>query len=111
MLSLFGLRPFIRWSYILDCLYLQDLVSLGVPLHILVTHGYFIVMYDTQMIVERASAGSMDIPGHAIELFMDLFSLFIRLANILLKKQMEREGNERKKRRREDRGDIRRSYY
>jgi FtsH-binding integral membrane protein len=57
-----------------------------------------IVMYDTQMIVERASAGSMDIPGHAMELFMDLFSLFIRLANILLKKEMDRENEKRKKR-------------
>lgn len=55
-------------------------------------------MYDTQMIVERASAGSMDIPGHALELFMDLFSLFIRLANILLKKEMERENDKKKKR-------------
>jgi FtsH-binding integral membrane protein len=55
-------------------------------------------MYDTQMIVERASVGSMDIPGHALELFMDLFSLFIRLANIFLKKEMERD--EKKKRRR-----------
>lgn len=56
-------------------------------------------MYDTQMIVERASAGSMDIPGHAMELFMDLFSLFVRLANILLKKEMDRENEKRKKRR------------
>lgn len=68
-------------------------------------------MYDTQMIVERASAGLMDIPGHSLELFMDLFSLFIRLANILLKKQMEREENERKKRRGDDRRNIRRNYY
>lgn len=56
-------------------------------------------MYDTQMIVERASAGSMDIPGHAMELFMDLFSLFVRLVNILLKKEMDRENEKRKKRR------------
>lgn len=51
------------------------------------------------MIVERASAGSMDIPGHAMELFMDLFSLFVRLVNILLKKEMDRENEKRKKRR------------
>ena len=63
-------------------------------------------MYDTQMIVERASAGSMDIPGHALELFMDLFSLFIRLANILMKKEMEKE--EEKKRRRGEGGRLRR---
>lgn len=57
-----------------------------------------IVMYDTQMIVEHASAGSMDIPGHAMELFMDLYSLFIRLAQILMKKEMDKENEKRKKR-------------
>ncbi|CEP18000.1 hypothetical protein [Parasitella parasitica] len=56
------------------------------------------VMYDTQMIVEHASAGSMDIPGHAMELFMDLYSLFIRLAHILMKKEMDRENEKKKKR-------------
>ncbi|KAI7908295.1 inhibitor of apoptosis-promoting Bax1-domain-containing protein [Cokeromyces recurvatus] len=55
------------------------------------------VMYDTQMIVEHASAGLMDIPGHSMELFMDLYSLFIRLAQILLKKEMDRENEKRKK--------------
>ncbi|CAO3658275.1 unnamed protein product [Rhizopus stolonifer] len=56
------------------------------------------VMYDTQMIIERASLGVMDIPGHAIELFMDLYSLFIRLANILMKKEMDRENEKRRRR-------------
>ncbi|RCH77854.1 hypothetical protein CU098_005253, partial [Rhizopus stolonifer] len=56
------------------------------------------VMYDTQMIIERASLGVMDIPGHAIELFMDLYSLFIRLANILIKKEMDRENEKRRRR-------------
>ncbi|OAD03832.1 hypothetical protein MUCCIDRAFT_163374 [Mucor lusitanicus CBS 277.49] len=65
------------------------------------------VMYDTQMIVEHASAGSMDIPGHAMELFMDLYSLFIRLAQILMKKEMDKE-NERKKKRGPNR--LRRDY-
>lgn len=55
-------------------------------------------MYDTQMIVERASAGAMDIPGHAMELFMDLYSLFIRLAHIFMKKEFERDNDKRKKR-------------
>lgn len=55
-------------------------------------------MYDTQMIVERASAGAMDIPGHAMELFMDLYSLFIRLANILMKKEIDRENEKKRKR-------------
>ncbi|KAI8358538.1 inhibitor of apoptosis-promoting Bax1-domain-containing protein [Blakeslea trispora] len=56
------------------------------------------VMYDTQMIVERASAGSRDIPGHSMELFMDLCSLFVKLAQILMKKEMERENEKKRKR-------------
>ncbi|KAI8092843.1 inhibitor of apoptosis-promoting Bax1-domain-containing protein [Halteromyces radiatus] len=61
------------------------------------------VVYDTQMIVERASAGIFDIPGHALELFMDLFALFVRLALIILRKEEERErngGNRRRQQRR-----------
>jgi hypothetical protein len=64
-------------------------------------------MYDTQMIVERASAGLMDIPGHSMELFMDLYSLFIRLAQILMKKELEKQ-NDKKKKRGANR--LRRSY-
>ncbi|KAI8972102.1 inhibitor of apoptosis-promoting Bax1-domain-containing protein [Pilobolus umbonatus] len=64
------------------------------------------VMYDTQMIVERASAGILDIPGHSMELFMDLYSVFVRIANILLKKEMERDN--RKKRRTNNR--LQRDY-
>lgn len=55
-------------------------------------------MYDTQMIVERASAGVLDIPGHAMELFLDLYSLFLRLANILMKKEIDRENEKKRKR-------------
>ncbi|KAI7871166.1 inhibitor of apoptosis-promoting Bax1-domain-containing protein [Spinellus fusiger] len=61
------------------------------------------VVYDTQMIVERASAGMTDVPQHALELFMDLFSLFVRLAVILLKKDEERERKRSRERRRFDR--------
>ncbi|RCH92764.1 hypothetical protein CU097_006703 [Rhizopus azygosporus] len=57
------------------------------------------VMYDTQMIIDRANAGIMDIPGHAIELFMDLYALFVRFANIFLKKEMERENDKRRRQR------------
>lgn len=56
-------------------------------------------MYDTQMIIDRANAGIMDIPGHAIELFMDLYALFVRFANIFLKKEIERENDKRRRQR------------
>jgi FtsH-binding integral membrane protein len=57
-----------------------------------------LVVYDTQMIVERASQGILDVPGHAMELFMDLYSLFIRLANIFLKKEQDRERRDKRRR-------------
>ncbi|KAI8645784.1 inhibitor of apoptosis-promoting Bax1-domain-containing protein [Parasitella parasitica] len=82
-----------------------SIFSLDLYIGLLAFAGF--VMYDTQMIVEHASAGSMDIPGHAMELFMDLYSLFIRLAQILMKKEVDKE-NERKKNRRGNR--LRRDY-
>ena len=58
------------------------------------------MIYDTQLIVERASNGLTDIPGHAMDLFMDLFSLFVRIAIIFLER--ENNNNRRGRRRRDD---------
>jgi FtsH-binding integral membrane protein len=37
------------------------------------------IIYDTQMIVERAENGDKDVPTHTMMLFIDLFELFIRI--------------------------------
>jgi FtsH-binding integral membrane protein len=44
------------------------------------------VAFDTQMIIERASNGDLDPVRHAIDLFLDLLNIFIRVLIILTKK-------------------------
>ena len=43
------------------------------------------VIYDTQMIIERAEHGDKDVPSHTMILFMDLFDLFIKIVQLLIK--------------------------
>merc|ERR1712086_14660 len=57
------------------------------------------VIYDTQIIIERAEAGDKDVPTHTLTLFMDLFDLFVKIVQLLIKLQ---EDGERKKRRNRD---------
>ena len=57
------------------------------------------VIYDTQMIIEQAERGHKDVPTHTMTLFMDLFDLFIRIIQLLMKLQ---ENDKKKKRRNDD---------
>ncbi len=50
------------------------------------------------MIVERAERGDKDVPTHALVLFMDLFELFIRIVQILLELNKDKENDRRRKR-------------
>jgi FtsH-binding integral membrane protein len=43
------------------------------------------VMFDTQLIIEKASSGYYDVVWDALELFLDFVAIFIRLVIILLK--------------------------
>ena len=54
------------------------------------------IIYDTQLIVERAERGIKDVPSDTLKLFMDLFELFIKILRIL----MEMKDNEDRKKRR-----------
>jgi hypothetical protein len=46
------------------------------------------IIYDTQMIIERAEVfGEKDVPKHTMILFMDLFDLFIKIVQLLLELQ------------------------
>ena len=37
------------------------------------------IIYDTQMIIERAERGEKDVPTHVMILFVDLFDLFLKV--------------------------------
>ena len=41
------------------------------------------IIFDTQVIVEQSEHGNRDVPSHALELFIDLFDLFIKLLRLL----------------------------
>lgn len=69
------------------------LFSAEIYLGLLMLSGY--VIYDTQVMIERSEQGQRDVPGDAINLFVNLFGIFIRLL-IMFTRQNE---DDRKKRR------------
>ena len=56
------------------------------------------IVYDTQMIIARAESGDKDVPTHTMILFVDLFDLFIKIVQLLMKLN---EDNDKKKKRRD----------
>jgi hypothetical protein len=50
------------------------------------------------MIIERAERGDKDVPKHTMILFVDLFELFIKIVQLLIKLN---EDDKKKKKRRE----------
>lgn len=56
------------------------------------------IIYDTQMIIEQAERGNKDVPMHTMTLFIDLFDLFIKIIQILIKLQENSEKDKKKRR-------------
>lgn len=69
---------------------------------LLVFAGY--VLFDTQLIVERASAGDFDHVRHALDVFVDFVALAVRVLVVLLRNAEKREAAQRQgsRRRRSD---------
>ncbi|OQS03537.1 Bax inhibitor 1 isoform X2 [Thraustotheca clavata] len=49
------------------------------------------VLFDTQMIIERASLGDRDFILHALTLFLDFVNLFVRLISIIMRNQQQKD--------------------
>ena len=54
------------------------------------------IIYDTQVIIEQAEMGNKDTIGHAMLLFVDLFNLFIKILQILIKLKEDGEKDKKK---------------
>lgn len=51
------------------------------------------VVFDTQLIVERAIQGDKDFVGHSLELFIDFMKIFVRLLILLSKDKKEKKNS------------------
>ena len=57
------------------------------------------IIYDTQLIVERASMGDSDYVMHSVDLFTDIFGLFVRLLVLMTQKKDGQNDDDRRGRR------------
>eukprot|EP00735_Rhodelphis_limneticus_P002564 TRINITY_DN13475_c0_g1::TRINITY_DN13475_c0_g1_i1::g.27942::m.27942 TRINITY_DN13475_c0_g1::TRINITY_DN13475_c0_g1_i1::g.27942 ORF type:complete len:249 (+),score=29.08,sp/Q9IA79/BI1_PAROL/42.47/5e-49,Bax1-I/PF01027.15/2.9e-32,DUF989/PF06181.6/15,DUF989/PF06181.6/0.54 TRINITY_DN13475_c0_g1_i1:44-748(+) len=63
---------------------------------LLIFSGYVIV--DTQLIIEKASHGKADYVSHAVELFIDLVAILVRVLIILMDREKKRKQNSNSRR-------------
>lgn len=56
------------------------------------------IIYDTQIIIERAERGHKDVPAHTMMLFVDLFDLFIKILQILKELNKDKDDDRRRRR-------------
>ena len=55
------------------------------------------VIYDTQIIIEKAESGDKDVPVHTMMIFIDLFDMFLKIVQILMKLQEDDKKDKRRK--------------
>jgi len=67
----------------------QLIFNVNLYLGLAIACGY--ILYDTQVIVERANQGDMNYVKHAALLFIDMVDLFVRILIILLKNSQSKE--------------------
>jgi FtsH-binding integral membrane protein len=72
----------------------QLIFNVNLYLGLAIACGY--ILYDTQLIVERANQGDLNYVKHALLLFIDMVDLFVRILIILIKNsQKEKKSNNR----------------
>jgi FtsH-binding integral membrane protein len=55
------------------------------------------IIFDTQIIVERAERGDKDIPRDTLHLFIDMVQLFIKILQILIKLNEDNKKSEKRR--------------
>ncbi|XP_074563765.1 bax inhibitor 1-like [Curcuma longa] len=85
------------WLQLASSLFGQSAAGLKIELYLglLIFIGYMV--YDTQVIIERASRGELDYVKHALTLFTDFLAVFVRILIIMLKNASEKSEDGRKK--------------
>jgi len=78
-----GLSLMFFLSFINIFVWSTGLYTVQLYLGLLLFCGF--VMFDTQMIIEKASLGDRDYIAHSLELFVDFVAIFVRLLVILLR--------------------------
>lgn len=73
------------------------IVNMNLYFGLLIFAGY--IIFDTQMIIEKADNGDNDFVSHSLDLFVDLIGIFVRILIILLKHQKRQDERKRKNRR------------
>jgi FtsH-binding integral membrane protein len=87
----------------------KTLYSVELYLGLLMFSGY--VMYDTQLIIYRATyLKSFDVVSHTLDLFIDLVGIFVRILLILFKESGDNRSNSSNSRRRNTRERRRADY-
>lgn len=54
------------------------------------------IIYDTQLIVEKADSGDLDQVRHTLDLFIDLVGIFVRILIIILKNSRDKKRDDHK---------------
>ncbi|KAG9306217.1 hypothetical protein G9A89_016121 [Geosiphon pyriformis] len=85
------------WSSLFNAFFGSKLLySVELYIGLFIFCGY--VLYDTQLILYRASQyGSRDVVAHALDLFVDLVGIFVRILITLTKNAEERDDRRRRK--------------
>ena len=52
------------------------------------------IVVDTQLMISRAEMGYKDVPGHALQLFLDFINLYVRILRLLSDKKKKKNNRD-----------------